>query len=421
MDNKQWSSVEESRQRINADICPIDERITVPLAEALLAVLAEDVIAPFNVPGHDNSAMDGFACLLADVGHAQENGKEITLSVQGRAFAGHPYTGEAMVRGACIKIMTGAQVPAGCDVVVPQEETTMAANGDVVIAANPRRSKGLHIRAAGEDLRHKQVALAAGTLCFPAHIGLLASLGVERVVIQRRLRVAFFSTGDEVRTVGEALGASDVYDSNRHTLRAMIERMGFTAVDLGVVRDDPQQLAAAMDAAVDAKTGCADVIITSGGASVGEADYIRTVLAERGEVRFWKVAMRPGRPLAYGKIGGVDFFGLPGNPVSVMVCFYQFVREALWLRAGRRGSAALPLLPATTTTDLRHARGRTEFQRAVLVQHTDGRRTVTTTGDQGSGILSSMTEANCFIVIAAECEAIAAGDTVMVQYFEGLV
>lgn len=407
----QWASVSEARQRILSAIRPVQEQSAQPLGEALNAVLAEDIKAPFDVPGHDNSAMDGFACRLADV-----CGDGATLRVAGSARAGHPCD-HALQDGECVKIMTGAKLPPRCEIVVPQEETEALADDKVRIEKNAARRHGQHMRAAGEDLKKGATALAAGTLCQPAHIGLLASLGLASAPVHRRLRVAFFSTGDEVRRAGEALGSSDVYDSNRHTLRAMIERMGFAALDFGVVADNYAQLADTVDKAA----ASADAIITSGGASVGEADHIRTVLAERGEVLFWKVAMRPGRPLAYGKIGETDFFGLPGNPVSVMVCFYQFVREALWRRAGRRGDLHLPLLTAATATDLRKVPGRMEFQRGVLQAQADGGYSVRVTGDQGSGILSSMAQANCFIVLPPDCERVQAGDPVSVQLFEGLV
>ena len=406
-----WTSFAEARARILADIQPIQDSDYLPVEDALLRVLADNICAPFNVPGHDNSAMDGYACRLADV-----TAGAARLRVSGSAFAGAPYDG-AISAGDCVRIMTGAKLPAGCEVIIPQEETKAADNGSVLIQENSKRRAGQHMRLAGEDLKYGDIALTAGTLCYPAQVGLLASLGLTEVHLMRQLRVACFSTGDEIRSAGEPLGDSDVYDSNRHTLRTMIQRMGFTVIDLGIVPDNRDRLAEAMDKA----QSCADAVITSGGASVGEADYIRAVLAERGEVLFWKVAMRPGRPLAYGKIGGVDFFGLPGNPVSVMVCFYQFVREALWKRAGRRGDTALPILPAVTTGALRKVPGRMEFQRGNLTQHPDGSRTVTVTGDQGSGILSSMTQGNCFIVLPPDCERVEAGDTVNVQLFEGLI
>lgn len=378
-------------------------------------ILAQDIAAPFNVPGHDNSAMDGFACRTADLDPARGQ-DAVTLPIAGAAFAGAPHTGP-LPAGACIKIMTGGKVPPDCDIVIPQEETTLEQNGAAVRIAAAPRPPGQHIRRAGEDLRAGAPAAAAGDLITPAHVGLLASLGIQSVPVRRRLRVAFFSTGDEVRAIGEPLQDSEVYDSNRHTLRAMITRMHFTPVDFGIIPDDPTKLAAAIDAA----SATADAIISSGGASVGEADHIRAVLATRGEVRFWKIAMRPGRPLAYGKAGGIDFFGLPGNPVSVMVCFYQFVREALWRLAGRAGDLSLPPTTAITATDLKKAKGRTEYQRGILTATADGTLQVTATGDQGSGILSSMTRGNCFIILPEDTPPVKAGTPVAVQPFEGLL
>lgn len=414
-----WTSVADARRKILTDIVAVDGVVSSPVTDALLRVIAEDIIAPFNVPGHDNSAMDGFACRLSDVAGGGGGNGDAMLRVVGAAFAGHPFNG-GFAAGECVKIMTGAPLPAGTEIVIPQEETSDAGGGNVLIRAAPKRRAGTHMRLAGEDLASGETALAAGSLCLPAEIGLLASLGIETAMFKRPLRVAFFSTGDEVRAGGSPLAKlarGDVYDSNRHTLRAMLQRMGFDAIDFGIVGDERQALADALGrAAADA-----DVIITSGGASVGEADHIRAVLAELGEVRFWKVAMRPGRPLAYGKIGNTDFFGLPGNPVSVMVCFYQFVREALWKRAGRSGGTTLPTFPAITTTPLRKAPGRMEFQRGVLSQTKDGENLVTVTGDQGSGILSSMTRANCFIVLPDDCGGVAAGEKVQVQMFEGIV
>ena len=407
--------VGEAKQFILSRITAISECETVSVRAALGRVLGADAIAPFNVPGHDNSAMDGFACRFADL---NENDKT-TLKIVGESFAGG-VSHDTIAPGQCVKIMTGAQLPQGADVIVPKEETRLLPPSAVEITPAKRRV-GTHRRFAGEDLKTGQVAVAVGTLCRPAQIGLLASLGMVHVVVYRRLRAAFFSTGDELRALDKAatdkepLAVGQIYDSNRHTLAGMIERMGFEGVDLGIVKDDKKALMAAVD-----EGRKADVIITSGGASVGEADYIRAVLAARGEALFWKVAMRPGRPLAYGKVGETDFFGLPGNPVSVMVCFYQFVCEALWKRAGRSGDCAAPVFPATAATALKKSPGRMEFQRGVLSRDDKGAWQVTPTGDQGSGILSSMSQANCFIVLEEESGNVQAGEIVGVQLFEGL-
>ena len=312
--------------------------------------------------------------------------------------------------------MTGAMIPVGADIIIPREETKRGGGGDVLISP-AKRSPRQHFRFAGEDLRSGAIAVAKGTLLRPAEIGLLASLGLEEVEVKPKLRVAFFSTGDEVRPLGESLRPGEVYDSNRHTLFGMISRMEFDAIDLGVIGDDPSALEVALDSAAEA----ADAIITSGGVSVGDADFVRDILARRGEVLFWKVAMKPGRPLAYGKVGGADFFGLPGNPVSVMVTFYQFVREALWRRAGRIGNFTLPAFEVACATPLKKSAGRAEYQRGILNQDDDGKWQVAATGAQGSGILTSMSRANCFIVLAENRGDVQVGEKVKVEIFEGIV
>ena len=357
------TSVAQAREFILSRIVPIaDGDARVSLAESAGRILAEDVCAPFNVPGHDNSAMDGFACRVSDL----SAGRESVLRIAGDAFAGSPFAGR-FASGECVKIMTGAVLPNGSDIVIPKEETSPAGDGAVAIHPGARRA-GANMRQAGEDLQAGAVALPRGTLLGASEVGLLGSLGFGDALVRRRLRVAHFSTGDELRSAGEVLGEGEIYDSNRRTIGALLSRMGAEAIDLGVVRDDRGALAAALDSAA----GRADAIVTSGGASVGEADFIREILAERGEVLFWKVAMRPGRPLAYGKVGGtggvggVDFFGLPGNPVSVVVCFCAFVRDALFRRAGRVGDFGVPLFGVLAGEDLRKSPGRMEFQRGIL-------------------------------------------------------
>ena len=364
------TSVAQAREFIMSRIVPIaggDARVS--LAESAGRILAEDVCAPFNVPGHDNSAMDGFACRVSDL----SAGRESVLRIAGDAFAGSPFAGR-FASGECVKIMTGAVLPNGSDIVIPKEETSPAGDGAVAIHPGARRA-GANMRQAGEDLQAGAVALPRGTLLGASEVGLLGSLGFGDALVRRKLRVAHFSTGDELRSAGEVLGEGEIYDSNRRTIGALLSRLGAEAIDLGVVRDDRGALAAALDSAA----GRADAIVTSGGASVGEADFIREILAERGEVLFWKVAMRPGRPLAYGKVGakadgtggvggvgGVDFFGLPGNPVSVVVCFCAFVRDALFRRAGRVGDFGVPLFGVLAGEDLRKSPGRMEFQRGIL-------------------------------------------------------
>ena len=261
------------------------------------------------------------------------------------------------------------------------------------------------------------MALQRGWRVNPAELGLIASLGINEVSVYRKLRVAFFSTGDELRAIGQQLGAGEIYDSNRYTLYGMLTRLNCDIIDMGVIVDQPD----AVEAAFATAAGIADVVITSGGVSVGEADYIKVVLEKLGEVLFWKIAMKPGRPLAYGKLGSAHFFGLPGNPVSVMVTYYQFVREALLTLSGQTRLPPLPTFKATLRTPIKKAPGRTEFQRGVFVQDADGACSVTVTGDQGSGILSSMSQANCFIILGPETGNAPAGGLVEVQMFEGLV
>src|SRR5690606_19404783 len=325
--------------------------------------------------------------------HADLGGDETTLKVVGTAFAGKPYDG-TIRPGECLRIMTGGVVPADVDTVVMQEHVRV--KGDRV-TLGPGHGKGQNLRRAGEDLRRGGVALARGRLVARADIGLLASLGIGEVTVRRKLRVAYFSTGDELVSIGQPLAPGQIYDSNRYTIHGMLSRLGVDAMDMGVVRDDPERLEQAFDEACE----IADVVITSGGVSVGEADFVKDLLNRLGEVVFWKIAMKPGRPLAYGRIRNAHFFGLPGNPVSVMVTFYQFVREALHVLMGRHPVPQIPVLKARCTSALKKAPGRTEFQRGILSRGPDGEWTVRVTGEQGSGILSSMSEANCFIVLPA--------------------
>ena len=270
--------------------------------------------------------------------------------------------------------------------------------------------------SAGEDLAAGELALKAGQRLAPAALGLIASLGIAEVPVFRRPRVAFLSNGDELRSIGQPLNPGEVYDSNRYTLHGLLQRAGMDLVDLGVVPDDRAQLRSAFLSAANS----ADVLITSAGASVGDADFIKDILDEVGEVSFWKIAMKPGRPLAFGRVGDALFFGLPGNPVSVMVTFYQFVLPALRRLSGETPVLSLRLT-ARTTNRVRKRPGRTEFQRGVLTQTPAGELEVSVTGEQGSGILSSMSEANCFILLSADCDGVAPGQSVLVEPFAGLI
>jgi len=405
---------DEAKQAILQRLIPVSETERVELRAALGRVLAEDVISPVDVPQHDNSAMDGYALRSVDL----IGTNEVTLQVVGEALAGRPYVA---VLGAmeCVLITTGAVLPAGCDCVVPQELVAFASQQSICLAPAVVKA-GANCRRAGEDLRHGSTALAAGKVLRPADIGLLASLGIASATVRRRLRVAFFSTGDELRLLGQALEPGCVYDSNRYTLQAMLTRLGVETLDLGVVQDDPTALKEALEHA------CleADAIVTSGGVSVGAADYTRDIMAQMGEVEFWKIAMRPGRPMAFGRIEAKGksawLFGLPGNPVAVMVSFYMMARDALLHLAGTN-DAALPLLRVPAQGTLHKKPGRTEFQRGMLAIGKNGKTCVQAFDEQGSGILRSMSEANCLIVLEHERGDVADGEEVGVVLFDGLI
>jgi molybdopterin molybdotransferase len=401
-------------QRIIRDfVTPIASVEKVALRSALDRVLAADVISPISVPAHDNSAMDGYALRGADL----DPDAPTTLKVVATVYAGRP-SDLVLGPGECVRIMTGGVMPAGCDSVVPQELVAAASDSAITIKPGTLRS-GDNRRCAGEDLQAGSAALRKGKIVRPADLGLLASLGIAEVAVQRRLRVAFFSTGDELRSIGEPLAAGCVYDSNRYTLFGMLSRLGCDIIDMGIVKDDPQALEDALRNACEN----ADAIVTSGGVSVGAADYTRQIMAKLGDVTFWKIGMRPGRPLAFGRIGSngkhAFLFGLPGNPVAVMVSFYFFARAALLHMMG--ADAPLELVRVKSADAIRKKPGRTEYQRGVLSRDANGEQRVRTTGAQGSGILRSMSEANCMVVLHDEQGNVAAGDPVDVLLFEGLV
>jgi len=393
------------------------ERVLV--RQALDRVLAEDVISPIDVPAHDNSAMDGWAVRFGDLAASDENAGETRLKNIGTAFAGKAFAAK-VGPGETVRIMTGAILPQDADCVVIQEVARV--EGDAVIIP-PGQRHGQNTRRAGEDLQAGKPAIAAGKKLRPAEIGIIASLGIGEVTVRRRVRVALFSTGDELCSIGTPLASGQVYDSNRYTLWGMLTRLGCEVIDMGVVKDNPAALEAAFRQAADSS----DAIITSGGVSVGEADFIKQLMARLGEVAFWKIAMKPGRPMAFGRIQpdgpehpGAWLFGLPGNPVAVMVTFYQFVRPALLKLAGVDPVPPFPAFPARCTEAMKKSRGRTEFQRGILFQE-NGEWCVRPTGAQGSGVLRSMAEADCFIVLEHEREKVGAGDTVNVQLMNGLV
>jgi len=403
--------VAKANEVIRGFIKPVPGVEKLPVRSALGRVLAKDIVSPIDVPSHDNSAMDGYAVRGADLSAEGP----VTLTEVGAAFAGKEFT-RAVGFGECVRIMTGAVMPRGTDTVVIQEIAKIDSKRVTLPAG---QEAGQNRRLAGEDLAKGKPALRAGRLLRPADLGLVASLGIGEVSVRRKLKVAFFSTGDELVSVGKKLKAGEVYDSNRYTLWAMLTRLGCDVIDLGVVRDDPKKLEAAFRKAA----AVADAVVTSGGVSVGEADFTKQMMAKLGEVAFWKIAMRPGRPMAFGRIRGrgkaAYLFGLPGNPVAVMVTFYHFVRGALLHMMGR-GDTDLPLLRAKSQAAMRKKPGRTEYQRGIL-ELRNGEWTVRLTGAQGSGILRSMSEANCFVVLGHEQGGVAAGDYVDVMLMDGLV
>ncbi len=400
---------EEAARRIAAGVERVRGVERVALRSALGRRLATDIVSPLDVPAHVNSAMDGYALSGDDL----PRGAERALRIVGTAWAGHPYEG-VLGAGETVRIMTGAVMPAGADTVVMHEQVRI--EGEHAVIGDGHR-RGQNVREAGEDIRRGATVLATGHAVMPAELGLLASLGVNEVAVFRRPRVAFFSTGDELRSLGEALEEGCVYDSNRYTIYGMLHRLGVEVLDMGVVRDQPEAVRDAFERAAE----MADVVITSGGVSTGEADYVQRTLAELGEVGFWRIAIRPGRPLAFGHVRDALFFGLPGNPVAVMVTFYEFVQPALLRLMGDNGATAMPMLRARNLTTLRKKPGRIEYYRAIVRRDENGEVVVESTGGTGSGLLHTMSDANCFIVLPMQGENVPPGEMVDVQPFFGLV
>ena len=401
-------SVESARQLIQAMVRPVSAIEKLALRDALDRVLARDIISPIDVPAHDNSAMDGYALRGQDL-QAQS---ETELRVIGRAHAGHSFNG-SVGPGEAVRVMTGAVMPQGADTVVVQELVTEQ-NSRILVPAGQK--PGQNRRCRGEDLQAGTPALMAGHIIGPAELGLMASLGIAEVPVRRSVRVDFFSTGDELRSIGEPLGEGQIYDSNRYTLYGMLRRLGVELIDLGVVPDDSNALRETVRSAAHS----ADAVISSAGVSVGEADHTRSIMEELGEVCFWTIAMRPGRPLAFGRIGEALYFGLPGNPVAVMITFLFFAREALQRLAGAQPHPQ-PTVLAHSETVIRKRPGRTEYQRGILSRDPRGYWQVRITGSQGSGVLRSMSEANCIIVLGHDQADVAAGDKVECLAFDGLL
>lgn len=401
-------SCEEAIVRILDSMSSLTQTEMVPIRHSLGRVTSFDIIAAANVPPHKNSAMDGYAFRQEEL----QGLNNPVIKIIGTAFAGKAFT-RPIEKNEAVRIMTGAVVPENADTIVIQEHVK-AGGKDLQILEMP--NFGENIRAAGEDIRVGETILKSGHTVTPADLGLIASLGIAEVQVFQKPRVAYFSTGDELKSLGTTLEPGEIYDSNRYTLYGMLQHLGVEIIDMGVVKDTYDAIEAAL---LDASKS-ADMVITSGGVSVGDADFIKEALGNVGQVKFWKIAMKPGRPLAFGKIGKAHFFGLPGNPVSVMVGFHQFVTPALEKISGTETNRNI-ILEASVTEPLRKRPGRAEYQRGILAQEDDGSLTVQPTGDQGSGILKSMSQANCFIYLPIDASDIPVNEAVRVIPFNSAI
>jgi molybdopterin molybdotransferase len=400
--------IDSALSKILSEISQVTETQAIDITETLGRVLAQDIIADINVPSAANSAMDGYAILSSDIPGDERN----ELQIIGTSWAGRPCTAEVHC-GQCIRIMTGGVLPKGTDTVVMQENVQL--KGDSIII-DARAVKGDNVRAIGEDFSKGDTIIQANTRLSAAHIGVIASLGKSTVEVFRKLKVAYFLTGDELRTIGEVLEPGQIYDSNSYTLAGMLTNPAIDIHKLGIIPDDKQVTRDALENAA----ATADIVITTGGVSVGEADYVKDALEALGKVSLWKVAMKPGRPLAFGKVGNAAFFGLPGNPVSAMVTFYQFVLPAMNKAMGIKDTTTLSF-KVVSLSYLKKRPGRVEYQRGILSRDNSGELVVSNTGGQGSGILSSMANANCFIILPLESDGVSPGETVEVQPFYGLM
>lgn len=395
--------IEEAMEQMLSSIKPIQTTLQLPLAEAIGYVLAEDILSPIFVPPFDNSAMDGYAIRIADLNNNN------VLPLAGKSFAGQPFEGE-WPKGTCVRIMTGAQIPEGCDAVIMQENTEQTEQGVKFNQTDVKPQN--NIRPTGDDIRKDDVVLPKGARLTARDIPMIATLGISNVTVVRKPRVAFFSTGDELKPLGEPLEAGQIYDSNRYGIKPLIENFGCEPVDLGIIPDCPEELKATFEKAQT----LADVVVTSGGVSVGEADYTKDILEELGQIGFWKLAIKPGKPFAFGKLSTAWFCGLPGNPVSAVLTMYVLVQPMLAKLAGHTEWKAPESIPATTRTAFKKAPGRTDYQRGVYTIE-DGKFVVETTGNQSSGAFRSMSLANCFVVLERERGRVEVGETVNIQLF----
>ncbi|HLV47543.1 MAG TPA: gephyrin-like molybdotransferase Glp [Aliidiomarina sp.] len=397
-------SVHEAVEHMLTTLTPITKTELIHIEQAVDRVLAEPVQSAINVPSYNNSAMDGFAFRAADI-----ESDASQLRCIGQSLAGHPFNG-IVGAGECIRIMTGAQVPESVDTVIPQENT-LEPEANVIQMNGPAKS-GANIRILGEELQIGAAVYHAGHRLTPVDIGMLASLGIAQVQVYRPLKVAVFSTGDELVLPGEQKQDFQLYDSNRFVLHAMLERMGFEVINLGLVADDP----ALIEAAFRNAARQADAIVCSGGVSVGDADYTKDVIEKVGQVGFWKVAMKPGKPFAFGRIDQAWFFGLPGNPVSATVTLLQLAAPALRQLSGEVYKAPLTIR-VVAGEPLKKRPGRADFQRGIL-RYENGENRVYSAGPQGSGMLSSMVQGNCLIRLSAEQGSVEAGELVDVELLQ---
>lgn len=395
--------LEDAMENMLSRIKPIQTTLQLPLAEAIGYVLAEDILSPIFVPPFDNSAMDGYAIRIADLSN------NATMPVAGKSFAGQPFEGE-WPQGSCVRIMTGAKIPDGCDAVIMQENTVVSEDGVTFTQTEVKPQN--NIRPTGDDIRKGDIVLPKGSRLTSRDIPMIATLGISHVTVVRKPRVAFFSTGDELKPLGQPLAEGQIYDSNRYGIKPLIENFGCEPIDLGIIPDCPETLKATFEQA----QSLADVVVTSGGVSVGEADYTKDILEELGEIGFWKLAIKPGKPFAFGKLSTAWFCGLPGNPVSAVLTMYVLVQPMLAKLSGHTEWKAPESIPATTKTAFKKVPGRTDYQRGIYTIE-DGKFVVETTGNQSSGAFRSMSLANCFVVLERERGRVEVGETVNIQLF----
>jgi molybdopterin molybdotransferase len=403
-------SVAQALGQIQSKTVAVEQSVLLPIRECLGRICSESTRSKINVPGHANSAMDGYAIAFSDLQIDLREGHITTFKEIGCSYAGQNL--DAVCKsGQCIQIMTGAVIPEGCDTVIMQEQTEQRDDGLVAVDSNHRL--GENVRYAGEDIKQNTVILNQGDKIGPADLGVLASLGIAQLNVFRKPIVAFMSTGDELTSIDKPLEKGQIYDSNRYTLFGMLAQLEVDIIDLGVIQDDFHSIRSAL---LDAANK-ADLVITTGGVSVGQADFIKTALEDIGQPDFWKIAIKPGRPLTFGKIEDSLFIGLPGNPVAVMVTFNHFVIPAIRQLSGATPAQA-PTVRAASTEKMRKQAGRLEIQRGIASFGVDGQWQVCKTGKQGSGILTSMTRGNCFILLREESNGVEIGDLVEVQLFD---